>query len=153
VKVRFADFRTVNRSRTVPIATDVAQEIFQTAWTLFRSLGATDRIRLLGVRVEGLAEAGGARQLTLGEPERGWREAEQAIDAAANRFGRAAVRPASLIRSGKQPRSPQESGFRAGHARAETGPGPAQARQAGRNPQEAGQGEVIDPLSDGSTAS
>lgn len=153
VKVRFADFRTVSRSRTVPIATDVTQEIFQTAWTLFRSLGATDRIRLVGVRVEGLAEAGGARQLTLGEPERGWREAEQAIDAAANRFGRAAVRPASLIRSGKQPRSPQDSGFRAGNAPAETGRAPRQSHQGGRNPQEAGQGEVIDPLSDGSTAS
>jgi DNA polymerase-4 len=153
IKVRFADFRTINRSRTLPVATDVAQEIFQTAWSLFLSVGATERIRLVGVRVEGLGEAGGARQLTLGEPERGWRDAELAIDAAASRFGRAAVRPASLIRSGKAPRSPQESGFRAATPTAESGRAGAQGRQSRRYPPQAGQDEVIDPLSDGSTAS
>jgi DNA polymerase-4 len=98
IKVRFADFRTINRSRTLAVATDVTQEIFQTAWALFGALGQTDRIRLVGVRVEGLSDVeGAARQLTLGEPERGWREAERAVDAAASRFGRSVVRPASLL--------------------------------------------------------
>ena len=98
IKVRLADFRTVNRSRTMPTTTDVAHEIFETAWTLFTALDATGQIRLVGVRVEGLAAAATAsRQLTLGEPERGWREAEVAADAAAARFGRAIVGPASLL--------------------------------------------------------
>jgi DNA polymerase-4 len=98
IKVRLADFRTVNRSRTVPTSTDVAREIFETSWALFEALGATDHIRLLGVRVEGLtAAATTARQLSLGEPERGWREAEAATDAIAARFGRASVGPASLL--------------------------------------------------------
>ena len=98
IKVRFSDFRTINRSRTVTVATDVTQEIFQTAWALFGALGQTDRIRLVGVRVEGLSDVeGAARQLTLGEPERGWREAERAVDAAATRFGRSVVHPASLL--------------------------------------------------------
>jgi DNA polymerase IV len=146
IKIRFADFRTINRSRTLHAATDVAQEIFQTGWALFRALGDTERIRLVGVRVEGLSEsAGAARQLTLGEPERGWREAEQAIDAATSRFGRAAVRPASLLRAGKAPRSPQESGFRPGRA------GSPQAIGADGVPTV--RDESIDPLSDGSTAS
>jgi DNA polymerase IV len=153
IKVRFADFRTINRSRTLPGATDVAQEIFQTAWTLFRSIGSSERIRLVGVRVEGLGESGGARQPALGDPEHGWREAEQAIDAAASRFGRAAVRPASLIRSGKVPRSPQESGFRAGRPAGEPDRSATQSAHRGRYRPEAGQHEVIDPLSDGSTAS
>jgi DNA polymerase-4 len=98
IKVRLADFRTVNRSRTMPTTTDVAREIFETAWALFTALGAGEHIRLVGVRVEGLAAAATAsRQLTLGEPERGWREAEAAADAVAARFGRTIVGPASLL--------------------------------------------------------
>jgi DNA polymerase-4 len=100
IKVRMADFKTVNRSRTLGAATDVAREIFETAWSLFEVLRPGDRIRLVGVRVEGLAGAGAvARQPTLGAPERGWREAETAADAAAARFGRSVVRPASLLSS------------------------------------------------------
>ncbi|HET6214497.1 MAG TPA: DNA polymerase IV [Micromonosporaceae bacterium] len=101
LKVRLADFRTLNRSRTLPTPTDVAREVFSTAWALFEALPPGGRIRLVGVRLEGLAEAGGAaRQLALDAPERGWREAEQAADAVADRFGSAAVRPASLLGTG-----------------------------------------------------
>ncbi|MEJ3743717.1 DNA polymerase IV [Actinomycetes bacterium KLBMP 9797] len=98
IKVRLADFRTVNRSRTLPVATDVAREVFDTAWALFEALRPGDRIRLVGVRVEGLTSAAGTpRQAALGEPEHGWRDAEAAADAAAARFGAAVVRPASLL--------------------------------------------------------
>jgi DNA polymerase IV len=98
IKVRLADFRTVNRSRTMPTTTDVAREIFETAWALFSALGTPGQIRLIGVRVEGLAAAATAsRQLTLGEPERGWREAEAAADAVAARFGPSILGPASLL--------------------------------------------------------
>jgi len=98
LKVRLSDFRTLNRSRTLGAATDVSREIFETAWALFEALRPGDRIRLVGVRVEGLAAAGAApHQLSLGEREVGWREAERAADAAAARFGAGAVRPASLI--------------------------------------------------------
>ena len=98
IKVRLADFRTVSRSRTMPASTDVAREIFETAWALFEALGASEHIRLVGVRVEGLAPvATASRQPTLDEPERGWREAEAAADAVAARFGRSIVGPASLL--------------------------------------------------------
>jgi DNA polymerase IV len=97
IKVRLSDFTTLNRSRTLGTPTDVARDIFDEAWSLFRALAPGDRIRLIGVRVEGLSAAGEARQLMLGERDSGWREAEQAADAAAARFGASAVRPASLI--------------------------------------------------------
>ena len=98
IKIRSADFRTINRSRTLPSSTDVAREIVSTAWALFEALGPTGHLRLVGVRVEGLTPAATAsRQPTLGEPERGWREAETATDALAARFGRAIVGPASLL--------------------------------------------------------
>ncbi|MEN3308314.1 MAG: polymerase [Micromonosporaceae bacterium] len=112
IKVRSADFRTLNRSRTLPAATDVTREIFETAWALYEALRPGDRIRLIGVRVEGLSVAGGApRQLALGDRERGWREADQAADAAAARFGAGAVRPASLLSGAPRVGEPEWSGM------------------------------------------
>ena len=49
-------------------------------------------------RLVKVAEATAPRQLLLGEKESGWREAEQAVDRAALRFGAGAVRPAALVR-------------------------------------------------------
>jgi DNA polymerase IV len=104
LKVRLADFRTLSRARTLPAATDVTREIFSTAWALFEALRPGDRIRLVGVRVESLAASGGApRQLSLDERDHGWRDAERAADAAAARFGRGAVRPASLLDTPQPP--------------------------------------------------
>jgi DNA polymerase-4 len=98
IKVRSADFRTLNRSRTLPTGTDVAREIFDTAWQLYRALDPHDRIRLIGVRVEGLdGDDAAARQPELGEREHGWRDAERAADAAQARFGPGVVGPASLL--------------------------------------------------------
>ena len=98
IKVRLADFRTLNRSRTLHGPTDVTKEIFETAWSLYEVLRPGELIRLLGVRIEGLVDAGRApRQPALGARDHGWREAERAADAAVARFGAAAVRPASLL--------------------------------------------------------
>jgi DNA polymerase-4 len=100
VRIRFADFTTLTRSRTLAEATDVTQEIYRTAVRLYDGLGLQRaRVRLVGVRVEGLVPRGTVhRQLLLGERERGWAEADRAVDRAAHRFGHAAVRPASLLR-------------------------------------------------------
>ncbi|HET8718205.1 MAG TPA: DNA polymerase IV [Nocardioidaceae bacterium] len=101
LKVRFADFTTITRSRTLPEATDVTQEIYRTAAELFSALGLQRaRLRLVGVRVEGLIPREKVQhQLVLGARERGWTEADRAVDRAALRFGHAAVRPASLLRA------------------------------------------------------
>ncbi|HEU4546931.1 MAG TPA: DNA polymerase IV [Microlunatus sp.] len=97
--VRFADFTTITRTRTLPEATDRTLEVHRTAAELYRALGLQRaRLRLVGVRVEGLVpRATVQRQLVLGERERGWAEADQAVDRAVLRFGSAAVRPATLL--------------------------------------------------------
>jgi DNA polymerase-4 len=99
ITVRFADFTTLTRSRTLPEATDVTQEIYRTATRLYDGLGLQRaRLRLVGVRVEGLVPRQTVqRQLVLGEPEHGWSDADRAVDRATRRFGAAAVRPASLL--------------------------------------------------------
>jgi len=99
LKVRFADFTTITRSRTLGEATDVTQEIYGTAVALFLGLGLQRaRIRLVGVRVEGLVPRTTVqRQLVLGERERGWSEADRAADRAVSRYGSGAVRRATLL--------------------------------------------------------
>jgi len=99
ITVRFADFTTITRSRTLPEATDVTQEVYRAVTGLYDALGLQRaRIRLVGVRVEGLVPREKVHhQLVLGERERGWAEADRAVDRATRRFGAAAVRPASLI--------------------------------------------------------
>lgn len=103
IRVRFADFTTITRSRTLPDATDVTDEVYATAVRLFEALGLQRaRIRLVGVRVEGLRPREEVqRQLVLGQRERGWTEAERAVDRATLRFGGGAVRPASLLVAGR----------------------------------------------------
>jgi DNA polymerase-4 len=100
VKLRRSDFTTITRSRTLREPTDVAQEIYVTACDLYAAAGLERvRLRLVGVRAENLRPAESAtHQLSFGEREIGWREAEQAMDRAARRFGPGVVRPASLVR-------------------------------------------------------
>jgi DNA polymerase-4 len=107
VKIRFADFTTITRARTLPEATDVAAVLFATARQLYEALGLDRaRLRLVGIRVEGLIESQDApRQLLLGERAQGRREAEQAADRAARRFGHGVVRPGSLVDPGREQRS------------------------------------------------
>lgn len=98
--VRFADFRTITRSRTLREPTDVTHEIHQTAVNLYDALALREaRLRLVGVRVEGLVPRERThRQGLLGERPHGWRDADLAVDRAAERFGTGAIGPASLLR-------------------------------------------------------
>ncbi len=121
IKVRFDDFTTVTRSITVQPATDASREVHGHARDLLRRLrtgrDAGRRIRLLGVRLEGLRPAAEVtEQLALGEnaDAPGWREVQGAVDRAVERFGAAAVRPATLV-------GPPEASPRPGMAGAGTG--------------------------------
>ncbi|MCZ4500522.1 MAG: dinB 1 [Marmoricola sp.] len=103
IRVRYADFTTVTRSRTLPDPTDVSAEVHIEAVRLFGALRTHQRVRLVGVRVEGLRPRSGAgRQLEIGQRERGWAEVDQAVDRARRRFGTGAIRPATLF-GGERP--------------------------------------------------
>ena len=110
IKVRFADFTTITRSRTVRDPTDVAADIFGTVSGLYDALGLERaRLRLVGVRAEGLVDSETRpEQLLLDAPEHGRRDAELAVDAAARRFGAGAVRPGTLL-SGDRPERSRRS--------------------------------------------
>jgi DNA polymerase-4 len=99
VKLRLANFTTITRSRTLSEPTDVARTIHETACALYEAAGLDRaRLRLVGVRATGLVQASAAvTQLALGEEPSLWREAERTVDEITRRFGRDAVRPATLV--------------------------------------------------------
>jgi len=108
IKVRFSDFTTITRSKTLRDPTDVSRDIYSTARALFDGLGLQRaRLRLVGVRVEGLMDSDHAPiQGLLDEPDHGWRDADRAVDQASARFGVGAVRPASLVEGERSATTP-----------------------------------------------
>ncbi|MYS87036.1 DNA polymerase IV [Embleya scabrispora] len=105
IKIRFADFSTLTRSKTLREATDVGHEIYGVACVLHGALGLERaRLRLVGIRAEGLVGGAYPRQLALGERVLGRREAERAADAVRGRFGDAALTSATLLTPGPRSR-------------------------------------------------
>ena len=99
IKIKFADFSSLTRAKTVPIAIDNTHDTYEIVKSLYLALDSEGaRIRLVGVSLSNLQE-GAPVQLELGARERGWREADSAIDRAKARFGRGSVRPGRLIHS------------------------------------------------------
>jgi DNA polymerase-4 len=99
LKIRYPDFTTVSRSRTLADPTDSAHRVFAVATELLDgNLPSGTAVRLLGVRVE-LLVRGVGQQLTLDGDSISayWSDVERAADAARSRFGGAAVRLATLL--------------------------------------------------------
>ncbi|MFC9335336.1 DNA polymerase IV [Arthrobacter sp. NPDC057009] len=102
LKLRYADFSTVTRSRTVHTPLDSAQLIYGVAVQLLESLGSRPlTVRLVGVRAEQLETAAQTSlQLSLDRRDDNWRAAEQALDKVAEKFGSKSVLPARLLEPG-----------------------------------------------------
>ena len=101
IKIKFADFTSITRSKTLPLAIDSTHETYEVVKKLYLALNNEGaRIRLVGVSLGNLQEDVPV-QLELGARDKGWREADSAIDKATARFGRASVRPGRLIKPGQ----------------------------------------------------
>jgi DNA polymerase-4 len=97
LKLRFSDFTTITRSRTLPEPTDLGRRIYEAVVEILGALGRLDSaVRLVGVRSEQLVEAS-MTPVGLWDNSEGWREAEDVMDAASEKFGRGAVGPARLL--------------------------------------------------------
>ena len=97
LKLRFANFRTITRGRTLAVATDTDTDLHEVAADLLArlQLGRTP-VRLVGVTVSNLQRAGAPVQLRLGPERPGWEAAVRAADAVRARFGDGAIDLASL---------------------------------------------------------
>lgn len=97
LKLRFSDFTTITRSRTLTEPTDLGRTIYEELGQVYEALGRQNAaIRLVGARAEQLHDAASAPQGLWDESE-AWRDAEDVMDAASARFGAGAVRQARLI--------------------------------------------------------
>jgi DNA polymerase-4 len=97
LKVRFANFRTITRSRTLEAPADSAQRIAAVGKELYERMSLVrPRIRLLGVAASGLVGEVPSEQLQLGERPDRWRHADRAMDTLRKRFGGDAVDRAAL---------------------------------------------------------
>ncbi|WP_291049068.1 DNA polymerase IV [Herbiconiux sp.] len=118
LKLRFADFTTISRSRTLSEPTDLGRRIYDEISAVFDAVGTRgDAIRLIGVRVEQLSEAGGTvHQPSLWAdetvPSEGWHDAERTIDRVTARFGTDIVRPASLVNAPRSGETAERNGTR-----------------------------------------
>lgn len=96
LKLRFSDFTTVSRSRTLAEPTDLGRRLYEEARALYDAASENGRpVRLLGVRGEQLV--GATADLGLWDDDAAWREAESTVDAVASRFGAGAIGPAALL--------------------------------------------------------
>lgn len=104
LKVKYADFTTVTRSKSLGAGTDSAAQIYAGAVALLASLGQRSQsVRLIGVRMERLESVDTAPlQLALDPRDNNARTAELVGDAIAARFGNAKIVPARLLRPPSQ---------------------------------------------------
>ena len=105
IKVRFSNFKTITRSRTLDHEVDTSFELYDVAKELYERLDPErPRIRLLGVSMSGVVPGPPKRQLELLEGATGSATAERraraadAMDDIRHRFGSDAVTQASLLK-------------------------------------------------------
>lgn len=95
LKVKYADFRQITRSRTLPLSTNATETIFETACALLDALHLEQPVRLIGLGVSGFDHA--AEQMPLpvapfpARDETRRRNLDSALDALRARFGSRAV--------------------------------------------------------------
>lgn len=100
LKIKYADFTTVTRSKALGAGTDSAAQIYAGAVALLASLGQRKQsVRLIGVRLERLDSVDSAPlQFALDPRDNNSRTAELVGDAIAARFGSAKIVPARLLK-------------------------------------------------------
>lgn len=98
IKVRFADFKTISRSKTLDLPTVTTWEIFEVVKNLYQALDlAGELIRLVGVSLDSLVENDDIQQMVLGQRASGWRQVDRVADRIRAKFGGSSLRPARLV--------------------------------------------------------
>jgi DNA polymerase IV len=108
LKVRYADFRTITRSRTLPDATDVAHELVRVGRELLRDVELGDGVRLLGLSAQQLVPISEvqprlALSATAADDAR-HASLERTVDQVRARYGEEAV-----TRAPRQPSGPERT--------------------------------------------
>ncbi len=105
VKLRYEDFETPTRAKTVDAPIAAQREIYAIARSLLGELDTDRPVRLIGLAASGLSPESAPAQLGLGE-ETGWEAVDDVVGDIRDRFGDSAVAPARLISDEDATREP-----------------------------------------------
>ncbi len=114
VKIRYGDFETITRSRSLKAPTDITAEIWAAASGIFDAWAAKSfrPVRLIGVTAERLStlpEAGRQGQLFIDPQSEKQGHVDKAVDAIAAKFGKGTVRRAGAAKPrAKNPPGPED---------------------------------------------
>ena len=112
VKIRFGDFETITRSRTLEAETDGTLAVLGAAKELFRAWAAREfvPVRLVGVRLDRTAAGDAAPASLFADPrEERERAIDRVADAISGKFGSGAIARGGQRRAGGQQSPPQSS--------------------------------------------
>jgi len=119
IRVRYSDFSTLTRQRTVPAPTQETRDIYRGARDLFRANYCGGGVRLLGVSVADLIEIEGREQLKLFPEDRRYRDLLQTVDRIRDDWGPQSILPAGALprlraEEPRHPRAARQGGCGAG---------------------------------------
>ena len=110
LKIKFHDFNLITRSETVATSIDEGPLIARVARRLLHNVEVSAGVRLLGVSVSQLEDAG-VRQLSLDDVKQpSWGAASSAVEEIRERFGDSSIVPATMTGRGTKRRGEQQWG-------------------------------------------
>lgn len=96
IKVRYSNFDTITRAKSLPAPVSSDPDIFQAAKDLFEKLQSGRPVRLLGVGASNLSDQGVAQPMLLGG--KSWDKVSQAVDALRKKYGKKVINLGAAIR-------------------------------------------------------
>ena len=100
VKLRYSDFSTFTRSRTLDHATQIDSELADAVRALFHQAWNRKAIRLLGVYAQSLESGEGQTNLLDEEKTQRWRKTLRAVDKIRDKYGNETVSLAAGLNAG-----------------------------------------------------
>lgn len=106
LKLRYADFRTITRAKTLAQPTQLDGVILEPIRELFaRNWNKNKAVRLLGVHIGSLETVSGQLNWLDASRSRKWRRVFEAADAVRDRFGELSIGLAGAMKHGRQERA------------------------------------------------
>ena len=100
IKLRYSDFSTYTRSRTLDHATQIDTELAEAARELFHKAWTGKPIRLLGVYAQQLEDGEGQTNLLEEDRTERWRKTLEAVDKIRDKYGDTTVSLAAGLKAG-----------------------------------------------------
>ncbi len=98
IKVRYSDFATFTRAKTLPSPVNTDPLIFACAKEMLEKLSPKKPIRLLGVATSNLIRNESVQQPLFPENDKDWDAASKAVDSLRQKFGKGVVNIGAAIR-------------------------------------------------------